>query len=52
MSAEIVNPYVWFDDQLQGLGDRFLVELEQLDARLAKTAFCTKSWNQPRFAEA
>ena len=34
--AEIENAYVWFEDQLHGLGDRFIVELEPLDARLAE----------------
>ena len=34
--AEIENANVWFEDQLQGLGDRFIVKLELLDARLAE----------------
>ena len=36
LEAEIENAYVWFEDQLHGLGGRFIVELEQLGARLAE----------------
>jgi plasmid stabilization system protein ParE len=37
--AEIGNAYFWFEDQLTGLGARFIGELETLDARIAENPF-------------
>jgi toxin ParE1/3/4 len=37
--AEIENAYLWFEDQLNGLGARFIGELETLDARIAENPF-------------